>query len=270
MRATADEIRKAFAVGRSGAGGEQAAAATGTGWATLKGRFVFDGDAADDAALQRDQGTQTSAPTGGSAPLQETLLVDGSTKGIKNVAVYLRDASRVHDSAKPSDEPVVFDQKECVFLTHVLPVTVGQTRRHQEQRPDRPQHEHRRQDELQPDDSGRRSRSPFKLQKEEATPAQVTCSIHPWMIAYMLPRKNGYFAVTDAGRHVRNRQPAGGRELEIQVWHEQLRPARAAWSSNTPEAKELKWTNKGRFRSTLQQDEVDEIEINVPASAFKG
>ena len=41
-------------------------------------------------------------------------------------------------------------------------------------------------------------RLPFKVQKEEATPAPVNCSIHPWMVAYLLPRKNGYFAVTAA------------------------------------------------------------------------
>ena len=40
--------------------------------------------------------------TGGKPPLQETLLVDSGSGGIKNVAVYLRDASRVHDSAKPT------------------------------------------------------------------------------------------------------------------------------------------------------------------------
>ena len=49
------------------------------------------------------------------------------SKGIKNVAVFLRDASRVHDSAKPKADPVVFDQKDCVFLSHVVGVTVGQT-----------------------------------------------------------------------------------------------------------------------------------------------
>ena len=64
---------------------------------------------------------------GGKAPLQETLVVDAGSKGIKNVAVFLRDASRVHDSAKPKAEPVVFDQKQCVFLTHVVGVTVGQS-----------------------------------------------------------------------------------------------------------------------------------------------
>ena len=43
---------------------------------------------------------------------------------------------------------------------------------------------------------------PFKLQKEDARPVKVTCSIHPWMMAYMLARKNGYFAITDARRQI--------------------------------------------------------------------
>ena len=38
----------------------------------------------------------------------------------------------------------------------------------------------------------------------------------------------------------------------------------------TPDAKALKWTNKGRFTVTVQPDETKEIKINVPASAFRG
>ena len=74
----------------------------------------------------------------GKAPPQETLVVSPGSKGIKNVAVFLRDASRVHESAKPKTDPVVFDQKH-------LRVSVARCRRdrrpiarHQEQRPDRP------------------------------------------------------------------------------------------------------------------------------------
>ena len=52
----ADEIRKVFGASAEGGAADAAAAATGTGWATLKGRFVFDGTRTDDAALQRHQG----------------------------------------------------------------------------------------------------------------------------------------------------------------------------------------------------------------------
>ena len=122
------DIRTAFGGRRQAAAASEgaAAAATGTGWATIKGQFVFDGTPPKmpPYAVTKDQAT--CAP-GGKAPLQETLVVDSGTGGIKNVAVFLRDASRVHESAQPKSGDVVFDQKSCLFLTHVIGATVGQT-----------------------------------------------------------------------------------------------------------------------------------------------
>src|SRR5688500_837193 len=112
-----------MAIRLSGAGTSAAtgpAAAVGDGWGTLKGVFVFGGDAPAPKFL----------PTGGKDgqvcdlhPIpDETLVVDPQTKGIKNIVVFARKVARVHDDAKKRAEEQVFDQKECVFLSHVLPV----------------------------------------------------------------------------------------------------------------------------------------------------
>ena len=140
-----DDSQGALPAAQRSGRGEQAAASTGTGWATIHGQFVFDGTPPpmppynvtkeQDICTHRRQGAAAGNAASSTA----------ASKGIKNVAVYLRDASRVHDSAKPKTEPVVFDQKECVFLTHVLRRHGRPDARHQEQRSDRPQHEHRRQ-----------------------------------------------------------------------------------------------------------------------------
>jgi hypothetical protein len=61
-----------------------------------------------------------------------------------------------------------------------------------------------------------------------------------------------------------------GEELEFQVWHESATGPGGALVLNTPEAKQRKWSKKGRFRITLPQDDVEEIEITVPASALGG
>jgi plastocyanin len=257
-------------------GAEQAAsasssaapAATGSGWGTIKGRFVFDGTPPKLApyAVTKDQAT--CAP-GGKVPLQETLVVDG-TGGIKNIAVYLRDASRVHDSAQPKTGDVVFDQKSCMFLTHVIGASVGQTL------------EIKNSDDVGHNTNivGKKNTFnqtipagqaiPFKLQKEEATPAQVTCSIHPWMSAYLLPRTNGYFAVTAPDGSFEIPNVPAGEKLEFQVWHESAAGAGGALVLTTPEAKALEWSNKGRFSVTLQPGETKEIKVTVPASSFRG
>lgn len=267
---SASEIRASFgASAESSATAGSATAATGTGWGTIRGRFVFGGTAPTMPPynVTKDQATCT---LGGKAPLQETLLVDSGSGGIKNIAVYLREASRVHDSAKPTSDSLLYDQKECLFLSHVCAVTVGQSL-----------------DIKNSDNVGHNTNIAgkkntfnqtipagasiaYKIQKEEATPAPVNCSIHPWMSGYLLPRENGYYAVTAADGSFEIANLPAGEKLDIQVWHESATGPGGALVVTTPEAKSLDWSNKGRITITLAPDEVKEIQVTVPASAFKG
>ena len=110
----------------------------------------------------------------------------------------------------------------------------------------------------------------FVPQKEEAVPQAVRCSIHPWMLAYYLPRKNGYVAISakDGGFEIPN-LPAG-EDLEFQVWHESASGPSGALVVSTPAVRDLNWSGKGRIKVRLEPDEVKEIEIEVPAEAFGG
>jgi hypothetical protein len=261
---------KEFRTALTAAGSEEdaaAAAPTGTGWATIRGQFVYDGTPPERQPYNVDK-EHNICSIDGQIPLQETLLVDDATKGIKNVAFYLRDASRVHDSAQPKDDSVVFDQEHCVFKTHLLGATVGQTIVIKNSDP-----------------TGHNTNIlgtgfnpivpqggsiPFKAQKESAMPIKVACSIHPWMVAHLLLRKDGYFAVTDdQGRFEIANVPAG-EPLEFQVWHESGGAPSSGLVGDTPDAPDLKWTNRGRVSLTLQPDEVKEIKVVVPPGAFRG
>jgi hypothetical protein len=110
----------------------------------------------------------------------------------------------------------------------------------------------------------------FKPQKEEAVPVGVRCSIHPWMLAYFLPRENGYVAVSQANGSFEIAQLPAGEELEFQVWHESAVGPGQALVLSTPEAKELKWSSKGRFKLRLAEGEEKVLEIAVPAAALGG
>lgn len=262
-------IREALtsAAGSTG-GGSQAAASTGTGWATIRGRFVYDGTPPTMPPYNVTK-DPTVCEIGGRAPLQQTLLVDEATHGIKNIAVYVRNASRVNESAQAKDDTVLYDQKECVFSNHVMAVTVGETL-----------------DIKNSDPVGHNTNItgknkfnqiipagevvPYKLQQEEATPAPVSCSIHPWMSAYLLTRENGYFAITAEDGSFEIPNVPAGEELEVQVWHESAAGPGGGLVLSSPAAKALDWSKKGRFTVTLQPDEVKEIDVTVPASAFRG
>ena len=262
----ADKIRTAL-VGDAAAG-EGEAAATGTGWATIKGRFVFDGPEPTMPPFSVNKDEATCAP-GGQAPLQQFLVVDPASKGIANIAIYPRKVSRVHDEMGPKTDTFVFDQKVCVFLTHVAAFSVGQPV--EIKNSDNVGHNtsitgQNGFNQIIPSGGA----SPFTAKKEEATPVPVSCSIHPWMRSYMLPRKNAYVAVTapDGSFEIAN-LPAG-EEVEIQVWHEHATGGKGALFVESDAAKELKWSDKGRFKIKLEPDEVRELNITVPSSAFGG
>ena len=56
------------------------------------------------------------------------------------------------------------------------------------------------------------------------------------MTAYMLPRKNGYFAVTDADGTFEIANVPAGEQLEFQVWHESGGAAGNGLVGTTPDA----------------------------------
>ncbi|QEG36983.1 hypothetical protein Pr1d_43230 [Bythopirellula goksoeyrii] len=263
--AAAAKAREAL-LGDSTGGEGGATVVTGTGWATLKGKFVFDGNPPTMPPYNVNK-DMAACTINGKAPLQQTLLVDSATKGIANVAIFVRKASRVHESAQPKGEQVLFDQKECVFLTHVFPFVLGNTM-----------------DIKNSDPVGHNTNIEgknsfnqtipvgetiaFKPQKEEAVPVSVRCSIHPWMLAYFLPRENGYVAVTTEEGSFEIANLPAGEDLEFQVWHESAAGPGSSLVLATPEAKELKWSKKGRFNVKLGEDEVKELNLTVPSAAF--
>ncbi len=263
----ATKIRSSLVGQTAEAGGEQAAS-TGTGWATLKGRFVFDGDAPAMPPYGVNKDEAVCAP-GGKAPPQEYLVVDPSSKGIANIFIYPRKVSRVNDAAGPKTDPFLFDQKECRFLTHAFAVSVGQPVEIHNSDPVGHNTSIAGQNTFnQMIPSG--DKVPYSAKKEEATPASISCSVHPWMRAYMVPRKDSYVAVTKPDGSFEIANLPAGEVLEFQVWHESASGSNHGLAVQSDETKELKWDNKGRFKIKLDPDQTRELNIAVPASAFGG
>jgi hypothetical protein len=264
----AKEIREKLATASAAEGGAEAAASTGTGWGTLRGKFVYAGDPPAPGKLNVTKDTEVCGAGGG---LTDNSLVVGPDKGIANIVVYAR-AKRVHDSAKPLEAendapPVDFDQKQCMFLTHVAACQVNQ-----------------KVDIKNSDPVGHNTKIdpqkgvpfnqtlannqilPYVPTSEEALPAPVSCSIHPWMRAYLLPRKDKYFAVTTSDGSFEIANLPAGEEVELQVWHER---GSGPGGALPLVEKELKWTPKGRFKVKLEPDQTKELTLQVPPSALK-
>ena len=244
----------------SGGGATVEAAATGTGWATLKGRFVFAGTPAAAKALVADKDTEVC---GKAAKLfDRSLLVDGSSKGLANVVVFVRKASRVKDPGP--GQQIVFDQKNCEFLAPVFAARVGQPIDIRNSDPVGHNTNISGSDfnQLIPAGGG----MVYAPKAETGMPTMVTCNVHPWMKAYMVFRKDGYVAVSAADGSFTIPDLPAGEVLEFQVWHERSTGANGALGLAKPD---LKWTPKGRFQIKLEENEVKDLgTLEVPASAI--
>lgn len=255
-------LRETLVTASVAGGGAEAAAPTGTGWGTLRGRFTFAGAPGDPKALVVDKDTEVCTK-GGVKLFERSLIVDPSTKGLANVVVFARKTSRVKESAPPSD-PLVFDQKNCEFLAPVFAARVG--RPIDVKNSDPIGHNTNIAgtafNQLIPAGGG----TLYKAEAETGMPAMVTCNIHPWMKAYVVFRKDGYVAVSGADGSFTIPDLPAGETIEFQVWHERASGANGALGLDNAA---LKWTPKGRFQVRLEPDETRDLgTLEVPVNAL--
>ncbi len=257
----ASRLRASLAAGASPASADSAVASTGTGWGTLKGRFTFAGSPGQPKSLVVDKDTEVCSKAGMKL-LDRSLLVDASSKGLANVVVFARKTGRVRNPV--SDVPLVFDQRNCEFLSPVFAARVGQPVdvRNSDPIGHNTNIAGTSFNQLIPANQG----TAYKPDAETGMPTMVTCNIHPWMKAYAVFRKDGYVAVSAADGSFTIPDLPAGEPLEFQVWHERSSGPNGALGLDKPD---LKWTPKGRFQIRLEPDEIKDLgTIEVPASAI--
>jgi hypothetical protein len=263
-RQAATAIREKLVTAAVGGGGAEAAAPAGTGWGSLKGRFVFVGAVPADRPLVVDKDTEVCTK-GGKKLLDRSLRVDPSSKGLADVVVFARKTSRVKDAAPPA-EPLVFDQKECEFLTQVLAGRVGRPIAVKNSDPIG----------HNTNIAGSAFNQIIEVGKtvsyvptgEMGMPQSVTCNIHPWMKAYMIFRKDGYVAVSAADGSFTIPDLPAGETIEFQAWHPRSMAANQVLGLEVPA---VKWNAKGRFQVKVEPDGTMDLgTIEVPAALLGG
>ncbi|MFM1905099.1 MAG: hypothetical protein RLZZ440_2999, partial [Planctomycetota bacterium] len=254
-------LRESLQAGGAEEAGEAEPAASGTGWASLKGRFVFSGAPGEPAALIVDKDTAICSKDGRKL-YDQSLRVDASTKGLADVVVFVRKASRVKDPVPT--EQLVFDQKNCEFLSPVFAARVGQPVdvRNSDPIGHNTNISGSSFNQLIPAGAG----TVYTPDRETGMPVSVTCNIHPWMKAYAVFRKDGYVAVSTTDGSFELADLPAGEPIEFQVWHARSTGPNGGLGLDQPA---LKWTSKGRFVLTLEEDEVKDLgTIEVPAAAL--
>ena len=245
----------------SGAAAAADAGPAGTGWATLTGVFTFDGAPPTAKQLVVDKDTEVCSKDGMKL-FDRSLLVNGSNKGLANVVIFVRKSSRVKNPV--STDQLVFDQKNCEFLSPVFSARVGQPVdvRNSDPVGHNTNISGTSFNQLIPAGQG----TVYTPNKETGMPVMVTCNIHPWMKAYAVFRQDGYVAVSGADGSFTIPDLPAGEPLEFQVWHERASGPNGALALAVPE---LNWSDKGRFKLTLDADQVRNLgTLVVPAGAL--
>jgi hypothetical protein len=258
--AAAATIREGIVAAAPAAAAAVGETVSGSGWALLKGRFVFTGDPGQPSPLVVDKDTEVC---GNSSKLfDRSLRVDSATKGLADVVVFVRKSNRVKDPVP--ETPLVFDQKNCEFLSPVFVARVGQPLdiRNSDPVGHNTNIDGTSFNQLIPAGQS----TTYKPDTEMGAPKAVTCNIHPWMKAYIILRKDGYVAVSAADGTFAIPDLPAGEPLEFQVWHARSTGPSGALGLERPD---LKWTPKGRFQVTLQADESKDLgTLEVPAGAL--
>ncbi len=238
--------------------GGTAAQAQGSGWGTLTGVFRFEGQipAPEQLAVNKDLGT-CKVPQ-----YSESLVIDPQSRGVRDVVVFLR--SRPPRTKLPETLPEqVFDQRECIFLSHVKPVLTNHPVIVKNSDPVA----HNTKGDPTGDTSfnfllSANSETTHTFRRAQSSPVPISCSIHAWMSAYIFPRDNLYVAVTDKdGRFSIPDLPAGV-ELEFQVWHER--------GAGSGQSLDTQHTPGGRFKATIPENGAYELpEIVLTPQNFR-
>ena len=200
--------------------GASAGVASAQQWGDLDGTFVYKGTPPAPMKITPEKDPEYC----GKHPLVvENLVVNKENGGMANVVIYLFTAQgakvEVHpDYAKTAKDEVRVDNHNCRFEPHVQGIRTGQTLVVGNKDPIA----HNTKGEFF-------ANNPFNdlipanndikktFMTAETTPSELSCSIHPWMKAYLLIRDNPYFAVSDKdGKFSIKNLPAG--EHTFIVW----------------------------------------------------
>jgi plastocyanin len=222
-----------------------ASVASAQEWGDLEGTFVFKGTPPTPAKIAVDKDPQFC---GKHNLVEEKVVVNKENGGLANVVVYLLSQAKpkIHpDYDKLAKAEVVIDNQNCRFEPHVAGIRTGQTLVLGNKDPIG----HNTKADFF-------SNNPFNdlipaggsikktFNSAEGQPSPISCSIHPWMNAWLLVREDPYFAVSDKdGKFSIKNLPVG--EHTFVIWSNKF------ISSVTVDGKATTWT-RGRVKLNIK------------------
>jgi plastocyanin len=191
---------------------------------TLKGVVTFEGTPPkrDPLVAKGDQSVKDAAVCSVDAVPDESFLVNEESKGIANVFIFLEKAPAAVKPPQPKEKELVFDQKGCRFIPHVLCIQVGQkviVKSDDAVPHNTHTHPFRNSGFNQTIAANDRKGVELIYTRPERIPVEVRCDFHKWMVARHMVLDHPYMAVTDSnGQFEIQNLPAGNHKFKI--WQE--------------------------------------------------
>ena len=266
-------------------------------WGTIKGTVIMNGDPParlplEAAATNKDRAV--CAP-GGKAPLSDRLVV-GQGGGIQNVLIFLNTKIPQDDSGSenpvmvhgmynyakvqagdfpdklPQQRQVVdFDQKNCVFLSHVFAMRSNQELRILNSDPigHNTKIDASRARSINAQIEGEKNdikgSVTYLPENQENAPVPVSCSIHNWMNAWIITRDNPYFAVTNEQGEFEIVNVPAGLDLEFRIWHETTKFISAPVKLN---GQPLELKKGGKFLVNIGDGDTKQMDFVIDNTVF--
>jgi hypothetical protein len=210
-----------------GFGSETKSVYAQNGFGSFSGQFVLDGIIPEPKILvKKNQNVKNPNVCAVANLLDESLVVDKKTKGIKNIFIYIRKVDKIHPALKVTPKnklEIVFDQQACQFSPHAMFVRTDQTvlvKSNDACSHNTHTYPLKNQAENFIIPNINRAGVPLKHPVAEILPIKVSCDIHPWMKAWWLILDHPYAAVTSKdGKFKIENLPEG--QYDFIVWHEQ-------------------------------------------------
>jgi plastocyanin len=224
------------------AGGQAAAPASGGAMnAVIRGTIAFEGTAAKGEALKMDADPVCKGLH--SAPVTSQDVVVNANNTLRWVMVYVKDGLGGHTFPTPT-EPVMIDQKGCVYDPHVIGMMANQPVKILNS--DETLHNIHAMPKV---NTGfnigmpRKGMEQTKTFKEPEVPIHIKCDVHKWMSSYVGVFSHPFYGVTgENGSFELKGLPAG--TYTIEAWHEKFGTQQASVTVGEAETKDVSFTFK--------------------------
>ncbi|MBI4465328.1 MAG: carboxypeptidase regulatory-like domain-containing protein [Acidobacteria bacterium] len=208
----------------------------------VTGKVAFQGQAPARVRIRMDAVPACTEASKEPVFSEEVVVNDNGT--LQNVFVYVKDGLGNRTFPVPS-EPVVLDQKGCVYHPHVLGLVAGQKLAIKNSDPTN----HNVHPMPAQNREWNKSQPPGAPDMEEQFPrpeimVPIKCNVHPWMKAYVGVLRHPFFAVTDqSGSFSLKGLPPG--DYTIEAWHEKYGTMEQKVTIGPKEAKTLEFSFQG-------------------------